>query len=152
MTVAEVAALMEIAPRTYQDFEAGKGELDLNKIRLFAAAARNDAVGNILALTFEDPDLAIQTMEGKPLSTFWIAFKEFRQRVGARLALAPPAIWLAAFRRAFDEIETYLAKRTESTEEWLERAIAEAYRPPTADLGADPRADLKTDPDEPGSP
>lgn len=129
MTVAEVAEKMGVAPRTYQDFEAGKGELDLNKIRLFATAARNDAIGNVLALTFEDPELALQTMDNKLLSTFWIAFKEFRQRVGARLRLVPPALLLAAFRRAFEEIEAYLAKRTESTEEWLERAIADAYRP-----------------------
>ncbi|PIB96929.1 helix-turn-helix transcriptional regulator [Caulobacter sp. X] len=129
MTVAEVAEKMGVAPRTYQDFEAGKGELDLYKIRLFASAARNDAIGNILAVTFDDPELAVQTMDNKLLSTFWIAFKEFRDRVGARLTLVPPALFLAAFRRAFEEVEAYLAKRTESTEEWLERAIAEAYRP-----------------------
>jgi transcriptional regulator with XRE-family HTH domain len=129
MTVVEVAQLMGVAPRTYQDFEAGKGELDLHKLRLFAKAARNDAVANVLALMFEDAELPVQTMDNKLLSTLWIAFKEFRQRVGARLALVPPALLLSAFRRAFDEIEGYLAKRTESTEEWLERAIAEAYRP-----------------------
>jgi len=135
MTVAEVAEKMGVAPRTYQDFEAGKGELDLHKIKLFASAARNDAIGNILAVTFDDPDLAVQTMDNKLLSTFWIAFKEFRERVGARLTLVPPALLLAAFRRAFEEVEAYLAKRTESTEEWLERAIAETYRPssPTPD-------------------
>ncbi|MGH1557421.1 hypothetical protein ACRAWD_05460 [Caulobacter segnis] len=96
---------------------------------MFASAARNDAIGNILAVTFDDPDLAVQTMDNKLLSTFWIAFKEFRQRVGARLMLVPPAMLLAAFRRAFEEVEAYLAKRTESTEEWLEREIAETYRP-----------------------
>lgn len=129
MTVAEVAALMGVAPRTYQDFEAGKGELDLNKIRLFATAARNDAVANILALMFDDPDLAVLSMDNKLPSTFWVAFKEFRDRVGDQISVVPPALLLSGFRRAFEEIETYLAKRTESTEEWLERAIADAYRP-----------------------
>ncbi len=128
MTVAEVAQLMGVAPRTYQDFEAGKGELDLNKIRLFATAGRNDAVANVLALMFDDPELAVVSMDNKLPSTFWVAFKEFRDRVGARIALVPPALLLSAFRRAFEEIEVYLAKRTESTEEWLERAIAETYR------------------------
>jgi len=138
MTVAEVAGKMGVAPRTYQDFEAGKGELDLHKIRLFASAARNDAIADILAVTFEDPDLAIQTMDNKLLSTFWIAFKEFRKRVGARLNLVPPALFLAAFRRAFEEVEAYMAKRTESTEEWLEREIAETYRPSTPGPGEGP--------------
>lgn len=135
MTVAEVALRMGVAPRTYQDFEAGKGELDLNKIRLFATAGRNDAVANVLALMFDDPELAVVSMDNKLPSTFWVAFKEFRDRVGARIALVPPALLLSAFRRAFEEIEVYLAKRTESTEEWLERAIAEAYR---ARDGSDP--------------
>ncbi len=138
MTVAEVARLMGVAPRTYQDFEAGKGELDLNKIRLFATAGRNDAVANVLALMFDDPELAVVSMDNKLPSTFWVAFKEFRDRVGARIALVPPALLLSAFRRAFEEIEAYLAKRTESTEEWLERAIAEAYRAPE---GSDPDLD-----------
>jgi transcriptional regulator with XRE-family HTH domain len=132
MTVAEVAKIMGIAPRTYQDFEAGKGELDLNKIRLFATAGRNDAVANVLALMFNDPELAVLSMDNKLPSTFWVAFKEFRDRVGDRLSIVPPALILSAFRRAFDEIEAYLAKRTESTEEWLERAIADAYRPDDA--------------------
>lgn len=138
MTVAEVARLMGVAPRTYQDFEAGKGELDLNKIRLFATAGRNDAIANLLAVMFNDPELPVLTMDNKLPSTFWVAFKEFRDRVGARIALVPPALLLSAFRRAFEEIETYLAKRTESTEEWLERAIAEAY---SASDGTDPDPD-----------
>lgn len=129
MTVDETAEKMGIAPRTYQEFEAAGGKLDLSKIRSFATASRSDAIGIVLAATFEDPDLAIQTMDNKLLSTFWVAFKEFRQRVGAKLAIVPPALWLAAFRRAFEEIEAYLAKRSETTEEWLERKIAEEYRP-----------------------
>lgn len=128
LSIEETAELMGIAPRTYQEFEIGTGKLDLNKVRLFATATRTDAIGIILALTFEDQELAVQTMDNKLLSTFWIAFKEFRQRVGARLMFVPPALFLAAFRRAFEEIEAYLTKRTESTEEWLERAIAEEYR------------------------
>jgi transcriptional regulator with XRE-family HTH domain len=120
MTVAEVAKII------------GKGELDLNKIRLFATAGRNDAVANVLALMFNDPELAVLSMDNKLPSTFWVAFKEFRDRVGDRLSIVPPALILSAFRRAFDEIEAYLAKRTESTEEWLERAIADAYRPDDA--------------------
>ncbi len=129
MSIEETADIMGLAPRTYQEFESAGGKLDLNKIRLFATATRADAIGIVLAVMFEDQDLAVQTMDNKLLSTFWIAFKEFRQRVGARLMLVPPAMLLAAFRRAFEEVEAYLAKRTESTEEWLEREIAETYRP-----------------------
>lgn len=140
MTVDETAEKMGIAPRTYQEFEAAGGKLDFNKVRLFATAARSDAIGITLGVMFEDPDLATQTMDNKLLSTFWVAFKEFRQRVGARLALVPPALWLAAFRRAFEEVEAYLAKRSETTEEWLERKIAEAYQPNGQDL------------DDPGAP
>lgn len=129
MTVDETAEKMGIATRTYQEFEAAGGKLDLNKVRQFATATRSDAIGVILGATFEDPELAFETMDNKLLSTFWVAFKEFRKRVGARLALVPPALWLAAFRRAFEEIEAYLAKRSETTEEWLERRIVEEYQP-----------------------
>ncbi|WP_275052052.1 helix-turn-helix transcriptional regulator [Caulobacter sp. SSI4214] len=130
MTAAEVAAGMGIAVRTYQDFEAGKGDLDLNKILLFATATGTDAVSIILALLFRDPDLARQSMDNKLPTTFWISFREFRDDVGEQLNVVPPALLLEGFRRVYEEIRLYLRKRADSAEDWLERAIAEAYRPP----------------------
>ncbi len=133
MTAAEVAAGMGIAVRTYQDFEAGKGDLDLNKILLFATATATDAVSIVLALLFRDPDLARQSMDNKLPTTFWISFKEFRDDVGEQLNVVPPALLLEGFRRVYEEIKLYLRKRADSAEDWLERAIADAYRPPGDD-------------------
>ncbi|MDB5455067.1 MAG: helix-turn-helix protein [Caulobacter sp.] len=130
LTVAEVASSMAIAVRTYQDFEAGRGGLDLAKIRLFALATRSDAVSILLALMFNDPDLARQSMDNKLPTTFWISFKEFRDEVGEQISVVPPALLLEGFRRVYEETKAYLRKRADTAEDWLVRAIAETYRSP----------------------
>ncbi|HQR90617.1 MAG TPA: helix-turn-helix transcriptional regulator [Caulobacter sp.] len=128
MTAAEVASSMGVALRTYQDFEAGRGDLDLAKVRLFAAATRTDAAAITLGLLFEDADIARQTMDNKIPTTFWISLREFRAEAGEQLNTVPPALFLEGFRRVYEEVRAFLRKRADSTDNWLERAIAKTYR------------------------
>lgn len=137
MTVAEVASRMGIAVRTYQDFEAGRGGLDLSKIRLFALAIGVDAISVLLALMFNDPDFARQTMNNKLPTTGWIWLQELRDKVGEQLNVVPPALLLEGFRRLSEDIEAYLRKRADTAEDWLVRAIAETYRSPDEDPDKD---------------
>jgi transcriptional regulator with XRE-family HTH domain len=137
MTVAEVAAGMGIAVRTYQDFEAGRGGLDLAKIRLFALATGSDAISILLALMFNEPALARQTMDNKLPTTFWIWLGELRDEAGEQLNVVPPALVLEGFRRLSEEIKGYLRKRAETAEDWLARAITETYLAPDKDADRD---------------
>jgi transcriptional regulator with XRE-family HTH domain len=90
MTGQEVADGMGIALRTYQDFEAGRGELDLRKLRLFARATRSDPVSLQLALFFKQPEVALFTLDSKLPMTFWIAFFDLLTRVGPPPYNLPP--------------------------------------------------------------
>lgn len=151
MTGQEVADRMGIALRTYQDFEAGRGELDLRKLRLFAKATRSDPVALQLALFFKRPEVALFTLDSKLPMTFWIAFIELQAKVGARLNIVPPGLVLAGMRRMTAEIDEYLVRHAASSESFLERAWADVYDgegedtdeafPPPAPRGRKPKKD-----------
>lgn len=126
----EVADGMGIALRTYQDFEAGRGDLDLNKIRLFAKATRSDPVGILLAVFFAMPEIALLTLDSKLPMTFWITLCELRDAVGEQLNIVPPALLLGGMRRITDDIKEWLNRHAASAESYLDKAWADIYAGP----------------------
>lgn len=123
----EVADNMRMPLRTYQDFEAGAGALDLRKLRLFARATRSDPVALQLALFFKRPEVALYTLDSKLPMTFWIAFFELMTKVGPRLNVVPPRLVLSGMRRMTEEIDEHLIRHAASAESFLEKAWAEIY-------------------------
>lgn len=127
MSQQEVAVNMRMPLRTYQDFEAGAGSLDLRKLRLFARATRSDPVALQLALFFKRPEVALYTLDSKLPMTFWIAFFELLTKVGPRLNVVPPGLVLSGMRRMTEEIDDYLVRHAASAESFLEKAWADIY-------------------------
>jgi len=147
MSQQEVADSMRIPLRTYQDFEAGSGALDLRKLRLFARATRSDPVALQLALFFKRPEVALYTIDSKLPMTFWIAFFELMTKVGASLNVVPPRLVLSGMRRMTEEIDEYLVRHAASAETYLEKAWADIYN----DDG-DEDDDVAADNDDEGGP
>ncbi|MDR7117349.1 helix-turn-helix transcriptional regulator [Caulobacter sp. BE254] len=130
LTSAEVAQGMGIALRTYQDFEAGRREFDFNKVRLFAKATRADAVGILLALHYNWPELALILLDNKMATAFFIVMRDLHEEVGPRLGSVPPALLVSAFRSLGDEIRKLFARQDASAEDYISRAIAKSYEAP----------------------
>lgn len=130
MTSLEVALKMGVALRTYQDFEKGKGDFDLSKIRRFAKATRSDAIGIVLAVMYGNPKIALITLRGKFLMTGWIGFLEVWRTLGDRLHLIPPAQILLGLRKMGEHLQEYLDRRAGSMETWLENSLGELYEDP----------------------
>lgn len=127
MSQQEVADNMRMPLRTYQDFEAGGGALDLRKLRLFARATRSDPVALQLAVFFKRPEVALYTLDSKLPMTFWIAFFELLSKVGPRLNVVPPGLVLSGMRRMTEEIDEYLIRHAASAESFLEKAWEDIY-------------------------
>lgn len=128
LTAAEVAKAMGLALKTYENFEAGRGRLDLEKIRLFAEATRSDALAIVHGVMFEAPEGAIRAMDNKISTILWIALREFGDEVGDALAALPGTAVFEAFRGAFSTLADLLKRRDKSAERWLEREISRLYR------------------------
>ena len=130
MTSIEVAARMGIALRTYQDFEKGKGDFDLWKIRRFAKATRSDAIGIVMAVMFGNPKIAIVVMRSKLLMTGWLGFMELWRTLGDRIHLVPAAQVLLGMRKTGEFLQQFLDRRAASFEHWLETSLEELYEDP----------------------
>jgi transcriptional regulator with XRE-family HTH domain len=126
----EIAMGMGIALRTYQDFEAGKGDFDLWKIRRFAKATRSDAIGIVLAVMYGNPKIAIAVMRSKFLMTGWLGFMELWRTLGDRIHLIPAAQVLLGMRKTGEFLQQFLDRRAASFEHWLETSLDELYEDP----------------------
>ena len=89
LKAADVAERMGIGLRTYEEFEAGRGALDLEKVRLFGLATNSDAVAITLGLLFGTKETALRGLDNKASTILWIALQEFEGEVGDQVAVIP---------------------------------------------------------------
>lgn len=129
MKPGAVAAGMGIGLRTYEEFEAGRGRLDLEKVRLFGLATDSDAVAITLGLLFGSRESAMRALENKASTILWIALQEFEGDVGDQMAVIPGSFILETLRQAFVRLRDYLLKRDTSAERYLEDEIRRLYTP-----------------------
>lgn len=129
MKTAEVAQAMGVSQRCYEDFEAGRGRLDLEKVRLFGRATDSDAVAITLGLLFGSPEAALRATGNKAPSILWLSLREFEAEVGEQMSIIPGTHLLEAFRQAFGRLREFLQKRDASAERWLEVEIRRLYTP-----------------------
>ncbi len=137
MTSIEIALKMGVGLRTYQDFEKGKGDFCLWKIRRFAKATRSDAIGIVLAVMYGNPKIAIVVMRSKFLMTGWLSFVELWRKLGDRIRLIPSTQVLLGMRATGEQLEQFLDRRAASTEAWLETSLDELYEDPDEVLDDD---------------
>lgn len=128
LTQLEVAEAMGIAEKTYENFEAGRGRLNFDRIKRFAEATRSDALAIVHGVMFEDPEVAYRAMDNKSSMILWLADREFNAEVGDAGALLPGTAVFEAFRQAFANLKALLARRRDGAEHWLEREIDRLYR------------------------
>ncbi len=124
----EVASAMGISEKAYENFEAGRGRLNFDKIKLFAEATRSDALAIVHGVMFNEPQVAYRSMDNKVSTILWIALRGFGDDVGDAIASLPGTAAFEAFRQAFSGLGDLLKRRTNGAERWLEREISRLYR------------------------
>ncbi|MGA0599301.1 helix-turn-helix domain-containing protein [Caulobacter sp. KR2-114] len=129
MKSVEVAQRMGIALRTYEDFEAGRGSLDLEKVRMFGLATDTDAAAITFGLLFGSKETALRAMDNKFSSILWVALQEFEKEAGEQISIIPGRFFLESLRHAFVKMKEYLEKRDTSAERWLELEIQRLHTP-----------------------
>jgi transcriptional regulator with XRE-family HTH domain len=124
-----VADAMGLKLRTYYDFEAGQGVLDIARIWRFATATDSDPVAIVEALMLGAPEHAVRCMDNKAASIMLGSFRQFSDRVGDRMIHIGSAAVIEAFKRPFEGLEEHLERRDVSAERWLERHSPRIDRP-----------------------
>ena len=119
ISAREVAALMGMPLRTYQQFEAGRGPLTHERIFAFADAANCDPFALILGVILERPNLALECADTKFCTIMMITLENFiDERESDIIYLDPPNI-AGGFERLFRELSAKLDDRDRFFEAWF---------------------------------
>lgn len=117
---SDVASAMGLPIRSYQRFEAGQGEFDLDLIQRFADATDSDPFAIAFSVWIKRPHFALDAMDNKPMVTFVLTLRAFQEEMGEDISLIESRVWWGGFRRVFGDLEEYVRRRDLSAETWLE--------------------------------
>ncbi|KQW67022.1 hypothetical protein ASE17_20615 [Phenylobacterium sp. Root77] len=125
---------MGMSLRSYERFEAGDGEIKLEKLFRFAVVTNSDPLGVVVEVYLGEAGLADQCADHKPLLINALALKRFCAASPDDLRLMDPVTLIDAFSRAYEDLGDVAKKRRAIADEWLS--------------GTPPDADPKDDDDE----
>ncbi|MFK4057960.1 helix-turn-helix transcriptional regulator [Brevundimonas sp. NPDC046655] len=122
---AEVAQGMNLALRTYQDFEAGRGRLNVDYIYRFCHFVDADPDAIFASLSIGSPDFAIRCRSNKLMSIVMIGVQQLNHQLGDRLAALEARTIVAAVNASVRDLVEKSAGGDEA--DWL-KAGEEALR------------------------
>lgn len=120
LRVADMARLMDMPPRSYEHFEAGRGRFDLDRLQKFAEVTDSDPFAILASVMLRAPDFAVRTADNKPMVVFMLALRDFNNDLGEDVALIEPRLFVGAFRRVFQDLVDHVRSRDLTAETWLD--------------------------------
>lgn len=105
LTQDEIAARMNMPPRSYQHLEgAGRKEFDLAVMFDVAEASGADPFGMLFATILKQPEIAVRMADNKLAACFAIALADFNDVVGDEAVNLQGAEIVEVFRTAFKNL------------------------------------------------
>ena len=146
LSVASVAKAMGMAPRTYSNFEAGRGQLSVAKIHQFAEIVGADPYAILIALDIKSPSFALRCMDHQFMAMLVLQIQDFDSRVQDSFTRIDPRILFSLTRQFFDGLVEQSEEVDASLERWmLDRSLHETPAPedpdPDAPEGDPPKKD-----------
>jgi transcriptional regulator with XRE-family HTH domain len=130
LSVLEMAQRMDLARRTYAVFEAGDGQMNVERIMAFAGATDSDPYAIIFSVMIGASELAVRAADNKLLTAFTILLQEFDAEVGDDVARIETRAAITAFSAAFKSLADAAAvHRENSSRDWLAERAAKLGAP-----------------------
>jgi len=120
LRVQDVAAAMGLKPRTYEYFEAGQGQITLERLHRFAQVVSADPNGLVAAIMIGSPEFALRSADNKLVTAFLITLQDFDLAGRDDLKRIDTTTYLAAFSETFERLLLEVRHKAE-----LERAALE---------------------------
>lgn len=86
LLVREVAARMEMKPRTYEHFESGAGKLSLARIQRFAEVTDSDPYAILMSIAYGEPAFALRCLDNKMMTGAALSILDMNKEAGDDLA------------------------------------------------------------------
>jgi hypothetical protein len=125
MRAQDVADTMGLPLRSYEYFEGGHGQVNLERIYAFAKATGSDGDAIVAAILIGEPELAVWAADNKMVMALKIAVGEFAENLGADMARIDTRTLLTAFTQMFRE----LATEAKANKAWAEARLGAAAAP-----------------------
>ncbi len=122
MTPKQTASAMNMAPRTYQRFEAGDTRVNLDHIHRFAAATRSDPQAILHAVAIGSPAYALRACDNQMSTILTVGVKNFNDLMGDRLQAFDSRTLAEAVIRMFEDLAGALAADAPAAV-WLEKGV-----------------------------
>jgi transcriptional regulator with XRE-family HTH domain len=134
MRAQDVAEAMGLPLRSYEYFESGRGQVNLERLYAFAKATGSDGDAILAGILIGEPDLAVWAADNKMVLALKIALGEFAEDLGADIARIDTRVLLTAFTRMFKE----LATEAKANKAWTEERLGAVAGPePSGPAGPD---------------
>ena len=130
LRVHDVAQAMGLKPRTYEYFEAGGGQITLERLHSFARAVRADPNGLVAAIMIGSPEFALRSADNKLVAAFLITLQEFDAAGGDDLKRIDTTPYLNAFSETFERLLDEARRKAELERMTLERMGNETLSEP----------------------
>lgn len=119
LSAQDVAAAMNMAYRTYEEFEGGRGPQTIERIFAFAEATDCDPYALILGPLFDLPNFALDCADTKLCLIMMMHLRDFAADQGEDIAYLEPPHVIGGFARVFKELRGTLEESERFLQSWL---------------------------------
>lgn len=121
LRASDVAGRLEMPQRSYEHFESGVGQLNLDRLFQFAEATDSDAWAILLAAATGRPELALRCADNKLVTILMLALQDFDTDLQEGLADLEVTTLIAGFGAAFGDLARHVRERRANAATFLRR-------------------------------
>lgn len=119
MRTVDVADAMNMKLRTYENFEAARGTLNIERIHEFAKVTDSDPYAIFAAMDIGSPAFALRCADNKLMTIMMVEVQEFDLELGDTIAEIDARPLINAFTRTFRDLALQAVKHDRAAAEWL---------------------------------
>jgi hypothetical protein len=110
---------MEMAPRSYENLEAGTGRITYERIVDFAKATNSDPIAILTSVAMGSSDFALRCADNKLMTIMMIALRELNEDLGEDITYLTAQTLVGGFTRLTRDLAQHVRSRETYAEEWL---------------------------------
>lgn len=113
-----MAAQMDMSLRAFENFENGRGRLNVERIHQFATLLGADPHAVLAAFEIRSPEFALRCANNKLMSILMLAIHDFDAKAQDAIVGLDPLFLMQAFSAFFDQLAEHAAERQDVITRW----------------------------------
>lgn len=134
----DMAGRLHMSVRAYENFENGRGRLNLERLLKAATLLQADPYATLTALDMGSPDFARRCADNKLMSILMLALRDFDAKAQDAIVGLDPLFLMKAFSAFFDQLAEHAAEQQDVIARW--RRLRDGAEDEEGGSGDDPGA------------